>query len=106
VHDVNRLRSYKLSPIAWVLLVLLLAAIALALLASGTGRDAGLIGGVIVLIMIIGGSPFGFGRGFFSTTGGLRGRRIANLRSEVLDEAASDETAWERERERRERDGR
>jgi hypothetical protein len=84
-----------------VLLVVLVVSSGVALLGSRSLQGPALAAAIVVLfVMVMGAFP-----------GGLRGLRLRprelseEARSQVLDEA-EDEAAWQRERERRERDHR
>ena len=90
---------------AGVVAVLVLAAFVVAALAgSGAVQIIGFVGAVVVALALVGGVPlWGAGAsGGHGLTSTARGRTIAYAEPEVMDEAPVDETAWRRERERRE----
>jgi hypothetical protein len=102
----RRIGSFRLSGVGLALVGALAVCVALGVLASGITQEAGWVGVVIVLIALVGGVPYGRmgGAGSAGMTSTWRGRTITYAEPEVLDEASADETSWQRERERRERD--
>ncbi len=97
----------RLTPLAWVLMVVVLACAALFVAGPSSAQTPALVIGLLVLLVALGGSLTG-------GKGGLTGKSLADRQAEfhaprrdyVDAPAAEDEELWQREHERRERDGR
>jgi len=103
----------KLRPVAAVLVVLFLIAIAVAVAGPHSAQTPAFIAaGVIALFTVGGGFPGGF-RGPYGSRGGAvnvvdfsRGPPPPKVREPARDAVEAPHDAWERERARREADGR
>jgi hypothetical protein len=76
--------------------------VALAFVGSGLAQVAGFVGAVLVAIALVGGVPMQGASAGYKLTSTERGRTIAHVEPQVLDEGPVDPVAWQRERERRE----
>jgi hypothetical protein len=96
------LSNYRVTPLALSLLVILAACIVVGVVASHTIQILAWLLAIAILGVLVGGGRVA-PRAATSTMY-VRGKTITVADADVLDEAPADETAWAKERERRERD--
>ena len=98
----RRFPNYRVTPLAVILLVVLAGCIVVGLVGSRTAQIFAWLVAIAILGVLVGGgraAPHAT-----TSTMSVRGKTITQAAPDVLDEAPVDETAWAKERERRERD--
>jgi hypothetical protein len=94
----RRLSSWKITPLGWLLVLVVPVALVLALFGPGSVRIPALVVAVVVLYFVVG-DVFEID----SVSIGRRGR-VGKRADYVSAPVEADETAWRREREKREKD--
>jgi hypothetical protein len=102
----RRLSSYRVTPLGWVFLVVIVAALALGFFGPHVCRVPGLAIGLIGLALVVAeNAGVGRNRGLPTALREAPGDPSAARPTEPAAREA-DEEAWQRERDRREREGR
>lgn len=95
------IRNFRVTPLAICLLLAVAACIVVVLIGSQTAQILAALLAIAILGVLVGG-----GRAAPSAVSAIysRGKTITYAPADVLDEAPVDESAWTKERERRERE--